>query len=161
MSLRGGREQVSHKFGSRRRGISADHHAIGCGHLEIGRQATGEREGLPARRERQVRDTRHQGIGPRLEAALMGLFSPRGTQQGMSLLNPDTLATLLRDLNGIATTYSVEGRPLPLITPPTLRVGVRRLIEPVLPNVPVISLAELPASVNLTSVATWELPYAT
>jgi flagellar biosynthesis protein FlhA len=99
-------------------------------------------------------------IGPRLESALMGLFSPRGTQQGMSLLNPDTLATLLRELNGIATTHSVEGRPLPLITPPTLRVGVRRLIEPVLPNVPVISLAELPASVNLTSVATWELPYA-
>ncbi len=99
-------------------------------------------------------------IGPRLEASLMGLFSPRGTQQGMSLLNPDTLATLLRELNGIATMYSVEGRPLPLITPPTLRVGVRRLIEPVLPNVPVISLAELPASVNLTSVATWELPHA-
>ncbi len=99
-------------------------------------------------------------IGGRLEAALMGLFSPRGTQQSMALLNPDTLATLLRDLNGIATTHAIEGRPLPLITPPTLRVGVRRLIEPVLPNVPVISLAELPASVNLTSVATWELPHA-
>ncbi len=99
-------------------------------------------------------------IGPRLEASLMGLFSPRGTQQGMSLLNPDTLATLLRELNSIATIHAVEGRPLPLITPPTLRVGVRRLIEPVLPNVPVISLAELPASVNLTSVATWELPHA-
>jgi flagellar biosynthesis protein FlhA len=56
--------------------------------------------------------------------------------------------------------HAVEGRPLPLITPPTLRVGVRRLIEPVLPNVPVISLAELPAAVNLTSVATWELPHA-
>jgi flagellar biosynthesis protein FlhA len=99
-------------------------------------------------------------IGGKLEAALNGLFSPRGTQQGMSLLNPDTLATLLRELNDIATQHAVEGRPLPLIVPPTLRVGVRRLIEPVLPNVPVVSLAELPASVNLTSVATWELPYA-
>jgi flagellar biosynthesis protein FlhA len=99
-------------------------------------------------------------IGPKLESALMGLFSPRGTQQGMSLLNPDTLAGLLRELNNIASMHSVEGRPLPLITPPTLRVGVRRLIEPVLPNVPVVSLAELPASVNLTSVATWELPHA-
>ena len=100
-------------------------------------------------------------IGPRLEGALNGLFSPRGSQQGgMSLLNPDTLAVLLRDLNNIATMHAVEGRPLPLITPPTLRVGVRRLIEPVLPNVPVVSLAELPASVNLTSVATWELPHA-
>ena len=99
-------------------------------------------------------------IGTRLEQSLMGLFSPRGTQQGMSLLNPDTLATLLRDLDTIATMHAVEGRPLPLICPPTLRVGVRRLIEPVLPNVPVVSLAELPASVNLTSVATWELPNA-
>jgi flagellar biosynthesis protein FlhA len=99
-------------------------------------------------------------IGTRLENALNGLFSPRNTQQGMSLLNPDTLATLLRELNTIATMHAVEGRPLPLITPPTLRVGVRRLIEPVLPNVPVISLAELPASVNLTSIATWELPHA-
>ena len=99
-------------------------------------------------------------IGPRLEAALTGLFSPRGAQQGMSLLNPDTLATLLRDLNTIAGMHAIDGRPLPVITPPTLRVGVRRLIEPVLPNVPVISLAELPASVNLTSVATWEIPHA-
>jgi flagellar biosynthesis protein FlhA len=99
-------------------------------------------------------------IGPRLEQSLMGLFSPRGTQQGMALLNPDALARLLRDLNTLANTHAVEGRPLPLITPPTLRVGVRRLIEPVLPNVPVISLAELPAAVNLTAVATWELPDA-
>jgi flagellar biosynthesis protein FlhA len=99
-------------------------------------------------------------IGPRLEQSLNALFTPRGVQQHSTLLNPDTLATLLRDLNSIALQHSVEGRPLPLITPPTLRVGVRRLIEPVLPNVPVISLAELPAAVNLTSVATWEMPYA-
>jgi flagellar biosynthesis protein FlhA len=99
-------------------------------------------------------------IGPRLEQSLNALFSPRGTQQNMSLLNPDTLATLLRDLNTIAQQHAVEGRPLPLITPPALRVGVRRLIEPVLPNVPVLSLAELPAAVNLTSVATWEMPHA-
>jgi hypothetical protein len=49
----------------------------------------------------------------------------------------------------------VEGRPLPLIVPPQLRVGIRRLIEPVLPNVPVVSLGELPAQVNLHSVSTW------
>jgi flagellar biosynthesis protein FlhA len=52
----------------------------------------------------------------------------------------------------------VEGRPLPLIVPPQLRVGIRRLIEPVLPNVPVVSLGELPAQVNLHSVSTWEMP---
>jgi flagellar biosynthesis protein FlhA len=53
--------------------------------------------------------------------------------------------------------YAAEGRPLPLITPPSLRVGVRRLIEPVLPSLPIISLAELPAAITLSSVATWEM----
>jgi flagellar biosynthesis protein FlhA len=99
-------------------------------------------------------------MGPRLESALTGLFSPRMAQQGTPLLTPDTLATLLRDLNQLASTHAVDGRPLPLITPPSLRVGVRRLIEPVLPSLPVISLGELPATITLTSVATWEMSHA-
>jgi flagellar biosynthesis protein FlhA len=100
-------------------------------------------------------------IGPRLESALTGLFSPRVAQQGMPLLTPDSLAALLRTLNQLASTFAVDGRPLPLITPPSLRVGVRRLIEPVLPSLPVVSLGELPANVTLNSVATWEMPNAT
>ncbi len=100
-------------------------------------------------------------IGPRLEGALTGLFSPRVAQAGMPLLTPDSLAGLLRSLNQLASTYAVDGRPLPLITPPSLRVGVRRLIEPVLPSLPVVSLGELPATISLNSVATWELPHAT
>ncbi|HET8653992.1 MAG TPA: flagellar biosynthesis protein FlhA [Longimicrobiaceae bacterium] len=96
-------------------------------------------------------------VGPRLETALMQLFSPRPGQGGIPLLNPDSLAQLLGELNGLATTHMRDGKPVPLITPPTLRVGVRRLIEPVLPALPVISLAELPPQVNLNSVATWEL----
>lgn len=100
-------------------------------------------------------------IGPRLEAALTGLFSPRLAQQGVPLLTPDSLASLLRTLNNLATSHAVDGRPLPLITPPSLRVGVRRLIEPVLPSLPVVSLGELPATITLTSVATWEMPNAT
>jgi flagellar biosynthesis protein FlhA len=101
-------------------------------------------------------------IGPKLEQSLTGLFSPRAgqQQQGLQLLNPDSLATLLRDLNAMSSAHAVEGRPIPLVASPSLRVGVRRLIEPVLPSLPVISLAELPPSVNLNSVATWELPYA-
>jgi flagellar biosynthesis protein FlhA len=99
-------------------------------------------------------------IGPRLEAALMGLFSPRAGQGGSTLLNPDSLAALLRELNLLGGMHSNAGKPLPLITPPALRVGVRRLIEPVLPGLPVVSLAELPPQINLHSVATWELPHA-
>jgi flagellar biosynthesis protein FlhA len=99
-------------------------------------------------------------MGPRLEQALLGLFSPRAGQQGMGLLTPDGLAGLLRDLNQLASANALDGRPLPLITPPSLRVGVRRLIEPVLPSLPVVSLAELPPSINLSSVATWEMQHA-
>jgi flagellar biosynthesis protein FlhA len=96
-------------------------------------------------------------IGGRLESALLGLFSPRSSTINAPVLTPESLAGLLRDLNQMASTYSMDGRPLPLITPPSLRVGVRRLIEPVLPSLPVVSLAELPAQITLSSVATWEM----
>ncbi len=96
-------------------------------------------------------------IGARLESALMGLFSPRAAAANAPMLTPDSLAAMLRDLNHLATTYAVDGRPLPLITPPSLRIGVRRLIEPVLPSLPVVSLAELPPAITLSSVATWEM----
>jgi flagellar biosynthesis protein FlhA len=99
-------------------------------------------------------------MGPRLEQALTGLFSPRTAQPGVAMLNPDALARMLRDLNEMSQAYSSEGRPVPLVTPPSLRVGVRRLIEPVLPSLPVISLAELPTAVNLHSVAMWEMANA-
>ncbi len=98
-------------------------------------------------------------IGSRLESALLGLFSPRASQPNAPVLTPDSLAGMLRDLNHLATTYALDGRPLPLITPPSLRIGVRRLIEPVLPSLPVVSLAELPAAITLSSVATWEMPH--
>src|SRR5690606_36840504 len=81
-------------------------------------------------------------MGARLEQALAGLFGPRAGQAGMSLLTPDTLAAMLRDLNTISMAHSSEGRPLPLVVPPNLRVGVRRLVEPVMPQLPVVSLAE-------------------
>jgi flagellar biosynthesis protein FlhA len=95
----------------------------------------------------------------RLEQALAGLFSPRAGagQAAMGLLTPDGLAALLRDLNDLALGGSLDGRPLPLIVPPSLRVGVRRLIEPVLPALPVVSLAELPPQVTLQSAGTWEM----
>ncbi|MCC6316088.1 MAG: flagellar biosynthesis protein FlhA [Gemmatimonadaceae bacterium] len=99
-------------------------------------------------------------LGPRMEGALMQLFSPRTAQPGATPLTPDSLAALLRELNLLATTYAMEGRMPPLIVPPSLRVGIRRLVEPVLGALPVISLAELPPAVKLNSVATWELPYA-
>ena len=96
-------------------------------------------------------------IGPRLEASLMGLFSPRGGAAGQAMMNPDTLTGLLSQLDKLSRSHAEDGRSLPVVTPPGLRVGVRRLIEPVLPNVPVVSLAELPSQVSLRSIATWEM----
>ncbi len=99
-------------------------------------------------------------LGPKLEAALMGLFSPRANRPPDDMLDPDTLTGLLAKLDDLSRANADEGRMVPVIAPPGLRIGVRRLIEPVLPNVPVISLAELPAQVNLRNVATWDLPNA-
>jgi flagellar biosynthesis protein FlhA len=99
-------------------------------------------------------------IGPKLELSLLSLFSPRANQGASTMLTPDSLGALLRELDHVSSTNMVEGRPVPLLAPPALRVGLRRLVEPVLPNLPVVSLAELPAYVKLSSIATWELSHA-
>ena len=98
-------------------------------------------------------------VGPRLEAALMQLFSPRA-QAGGRMLEPDELAGVLRALNDLALTSKRDGQYRPLITPPTLRIGVRRLVEPILPRLPIVSLGELPAQTPVQSLATWELSRA-
>ncbi|MBI3568666.1 MAG: flagellar biosynthesis protein FlhA [Gemmatimonadetes bacterium] len=98
-------------------------------------------------------------LGPRLEASLMGLFTPRAAQPGTSLLTPDSLAGLLRELQLLSAT-APDARTMPLIVPPGLRIGVRRLVEPVMPSLPVVSLAELPPFVNVSAVGTWEMKHA-
>ncbi len=99
-------------------------------------------------------------LGPRLEAALMVLFSPRAAKEGVRPLEPDELTAVLRTLNDLVASTKRDGRQRPVITPPALRVGVRRLIEPILPQVPVVSLGELPAQMPIQSLVTWELPRA-
>jgi flagellar biosynthesis protein FlhA len=103
-------------------------------------------------------EVRGVAVGPKLEAALMNFFSPR---QGKpeSMLRPDTLTGALREVDRITREHAVDGTTPPIVTPPGLRVGVRRLLEPVLPKIPVISLAELPTNVTLTTVAVWELDH--
>ena len=86
----------------------------------------------------------------------MGVFGPRNPQAAANVLTSDTLAALLRELQKLASTTGEAG-PVPLVVPPGLRVGIRRLLEPVMPSLPVVSLAELPPFVNLTTVAQWEM----
>ncbi|MEO5798602.1 MAG: flagellar biosynthesis protein FlhA [Gemmatimonadales bacterium] len=97
-------------------------------------------------------------VGPRLEAALMQLLTPRPVREGGPALEPDQLTGLLRSLNELTAAARRDGRTRPLITPPALRVGVRRLVEPILPELPVISLGELPPQMPVQSLAMWELP---
>ncbi len=100
-------------------------------------------------------------MGPRMETALMALLNPRPTRESVARsLDPEELTGALRSLNDLVQTHNRDGQRHPLITPPSLRVGVRRLIEPVLPLLPVLSLGELPAQTPIQSLGVWELPHA-
>jgi flagellar biosynthesis protein FlhA len=99
-------------------------------------------------------------VGPKLEASLMTLFSPRAGGNGTRTLDPDELAGVLRSLDQLARQARRDGQQPPLITSPALRVGIRRLIEPVMPGLPVVSLGELPPQTPIHSLATWELRHA-
>jgi flagellar biosynthesis protein FlhA len=98
-------------------------------------------------------------VGPRLEAALMQLFTPR-SREGQRLLDPSELTSALQAIGDTANATRRDGRYTPLVTPPGLRGGIRRLLEPVLPWLPVISLGELPTHTPIQPIATWELPDA-
>jgi flagellar biosynthesis protein FlhA len=99
-------------------------------------------------------------VGPRLEASLMQLFSPRPLRDGGRTMDPDELTDALRRLNDLAQHYKHDGVWPALIAPPSLRIGIRRLVEPVLPKLPVLSLGELPTQAPILSLATWELSRA-
>ena len=96
-------------------------------------------------------------LSPRLEALLMSFFSPRQSKPGAPVPSPEQLTDLLRRLDRTIQEQTRDGNPIALVTSPALRVGVRRLLEPVLPAVAVLSLAELPPFVNLETVATWDI----
>jgi flagellar biosynthesis protein FlhA len=98
-------------------------------------------------------------VGPRLEVALMQLFSPRA-REGVRTLDAEELTGALQSLSRIAASAKRDGQFPPLVTPPGLRVGIRRLVEPILPRLPVISLGELPTQTPIQNLSTWELPHA-
>jgi len=93
-------------------------------------------------------------VGPKLEAALMGLFSPRGTSA--DALSPERLSSAIHRLDQLTRARGAAGT-VPLIAPPALRVGIRKLLEPVLPQVPVLSLSELPSHAGFEPLGSWEI----
>jgi flagellar biosynthesis protein FlhA len=98
-------------------------------------------------------------VGPRLEIALMQFFGPRKAD-GQRTLEPEELSGALQDLASLVHSGRRDGQMPPLVTPPGLRVGIRRLVEPILPRLPVISLAELPPQTPIQNLASWELTRA-
>ena len=70
------------------------------------------------------------------------------------------LTAALRSLHQTVDATRGDGQMPPLVTPPGLRVGIRRLVEPILPRLPVISLGELPAQTPIQNISTWELTRA-
>jgi flagellar biosynthesis protein FlhA len=98
-------------------------------------------------------------IGPRLEVALMQLFHPRA-REGQRTLEPEELTAALQSLSATARAATRDGHLPALVTPPGLRIGVRRLVEPVLPRLSIVSLGELPAHTPIQNLATWELNHA-
>jgi flagellar biosynthesis protein FlhA len=75
-------------------------------------------------------------------------------------MTPDDLTRALQGLQAIVSMQRRDASTPPLITPPGLRLGIRRLIEPILPRLPVISLSELPPQTPIENLSTWELSNA-
>jgi flagellar biosynthesis protein FlhA len=97
-------------------------------------------------------------IGESLAGQLMRLWGSRSVATDSALLrDPEALGDVLRMLHQLSEDHQLDGRPLPLVVPGSLRVGVRRLIEPVLPHIPVLSFDELPPHLNIDFAATWDL----
>jgi|GEM_PF-5849593 len=72
-------------------------------------------------------------------------------------MDPSELTAALETLNGILADARRGGSLPPLITPPALRVGIRRLIESSFPRLAVVSLAELPPQTPIQTLSMWEL----
>ena len=100
-------------------------------------------------------------VGARLELALMKTFSPMTQDAGQRGLEPSDLTAALDSLGRILSEVRKDGSLPPLITPPALRIGIRRLVEPSFPRLPVISLAELPPQTPIQTLRVWELPNET
>ncbi len=97
-------------------------------------------------------------VGPRLEVALMQWFGPR--RDGVPPPDPGVLTQALQGLAEVVRRVQGHGAPPALVTPPGLRVGIRRLVEPLLPRMPVVALNELPPQTPIETLDTWELIHA-
>ena len=98
-------------------------------------------------------------LEPQLEDSIMGaLKNGNGTSQNLGF-SPQQVNNLFDDLsNKVDTMMSGGSQPILLVSP-LLRRQVRNFIEPVLPNLSVLSFSELTAETDLNSVGAIRYPH--
>ena len=92
-------------------------------------------------------------LSPRLEAILGDSLTKQG---GEVALTPDTTRHLLERVNDLVERAVAGGRQPVILTSVRVRGALRRMIEPILPHVAVLSFAEITAGTPVTSVGTVE-----
>lgn len=86
-------------------------------------------------------------LAPELEQVLHGTVSRR--QGGNVPIEPELAEGLLRSVNSAAQEEMNSDRPAVLVTSPTLRPWLSRILRPRVPGLAVLSYAELPEELNL------------
>jgi flagellar biosynthesis protein FlhA len=86
-------------------------------------------------------------LAPELEQVLHGTVSRR--QGGNVPIEPELAEGLLRSVNSAAQEEMNADRPAVLVTSPTLRPWLSRILRPRVPGLSVLSYAELPEELNL------------
>ncbi|MCA9753717.1 MAG: FHIPEP family type III secretion protein, partial [Gemmatimonadetes bacterium] len=92
-------------------------------------------------------------LSPRLEAFLGDSLSGQG---GDVALPPDSARRVLEKVNHLVEKAVAGGRQPVILTSGRVRSALRRMLEPILPHVAVLSFSEVSAGVPVTSVGTVE-----
>ena len=90
-------------------------------------------------------------LSPRVEAMLADAISGSG---GDAALPPDHGRALLERMNALVEKAVAGGRQPVILTSTRIRSAVRRLVEPVLPHIAVLSFAEIATGTPVTTVGT-------
>jgi flagellar biosynthesis protein FlhA len=88
------------------------------------------------------------------EAKKAGIHNTQGLGFALST---DTLQQLLSALSESINRLEKEGRQLILVTSPSLRVYLRKLVEPIFKSLIILSYAEIPANVEIQSLGSVRL----
>ena len=96
-------------------------------------------------------------LSPELERRLSGIFQNAADGAGLSL-PPNLIRDLCTDLATKADVMVRKGRQPVLVCSPDVRRYIKRLVEPSLPNMAVLSYTEIPQNISLHAIGAVTLP---